>query len=133
MKPQFLTIAVILLSLPMDYALAYGNSSSSSSCAKPSYSEFNPTANESLQSLSEFSFVVSSNTTASSIEVNISAGSFKKHFSAKELDITQQRSGRLTVKGKLDKPLEQGYARISVTAHSKPGCEKTDGYLIKLQ
>lgn len=133
MKPLFFTIAAVMLSLPMDSALAYGSSSSSSSCDKPKFSEFKPNANTYLQSFREFSFVASSNTTASSIEVNISAGKIKEHFSAKQLEITPQKSGRLEVKGKLDKPFQHGPARISVKAHSKPGCEKTDGFLIKVQ
>lgn len=133
MKTLIFTTAALLLSLHFDAAFAYGSSSSSSSCDKPSYSDFKPSANKYLQSFREFSFVASSNTSPSSIEVNISAGSLKQHFSAKELEITPQKSGRLDVKGKLDKPYQHGFARISVTAHSKPGCEKTDGYLIKVQ
>lgn len=133
MNPLFFTIAAVILSLPMDSALAYGSNSSSSSCEKPKYSEFKPAANKYLQSFREFSFVASSNTTASSIEVNISAGPLKEHFSAKELEITPQKSGRLEVKGKLNKPFQHGYARISVKAHSQPGCETTDGYLIRVQ
>jgi len=133
MNPRFFTIVAVMLSLPMDSVLAYGSSSSSSNCDKPKYSEFKPNANTYLQSFREFSFVASSNTTANSIEVNISAGAFKEHFSAKELEITPQKSGRMEVKGKLNKPFQHGHARISVTAHSKPGCESTDGYLIKVQ
>lgn len=133
MKHLYLTTIAILLSINMNAVYAYGSSSSSSSCDKPSFSELKPAPNKYLQSFREFSFVASSNTTASSIEVNISAGPVKEHFTAKQLEITPQKSGRLDVKGKLDKPFQHGFARISVTAHSKPGCEKTDGYLIKVQ
>ncbi|MCK9607292.1 MAG: hypothetical protein M0R33_12695 [Methylomonas sp.] len=133
MKNHYVTLVAVILSLQVGSVYAYGSSSSSSSCDKPSYSDFKPSANKYLQTFREFSFVASSNTTASSIEVNISAGELKEHFSAKELQITPQKSGRLEVKGKLDKPFQHGFARISVTAHSKPGCEKTDGYLIRVQ
>lgn len=133
MKNHYLTIVAAVLSLQVDTVYAYGSSSSSSHCDKPSFSEFQPTANKYLQSFSEFSFAASSNTTASSIKVNISAGPLKEHFDAKQLNITPQNSGRLVVKGKLSRPFQHGFARISVTAHSKPGCEKTDGHLIKVQ
>jgi hypothetical protein len=86
-----------------------------------------------MQNLREFSFVASANTSPSSIEVNISAGQYKEHISAKQLEITPQPNGRLEVKGKLNQPFQHGFARLSVTAHSKPGCDKTDGFLVKVQ
>jgi hypothetical protein len=133
MKSIHLSAVAILLSLPFNVAFAYGSSSGSSSCTKPSFSEFQPSANKYLQSFREFSFVASSNTTASSVEVTVSAGPVKQHFVAKQLDITQHPSGRLQIKGKLDRPFQHGFARISMKAHSKPGCEKADGYLIRVQ
>ena len=127
-------ITAMLLSLAAHTAFAYGgSSSSSSSCEKPHFSEFQPSANKYLQHLREFSFVASANTSPSSIEVNISAGQYKEHISAKQLEITPQPSGRLEVKGKLNHPFQHGFARISVTARSKPGCEKTDGFLVRVQ
>lgn len=133
MKNPYLTIIAAVLSLPAGTVHAYGGSSGSSSCDKPVFSEFQPAANKYLQSFSEFSFVASSNTAASSIAVNISAGAFKEHFDAKQLKIAPQNSGRLVVTGKLSRPFQHGFVRISVTAHSKPGCDKTDGYLIRVQ
>lgn len=133
MKNPYLIIAAAVLSLRIDAVYAYGSSSSSKSCDKPSFSEFQPAANKYVQSFREFSFVASSNTTPGSVEVNISAGPVKEHFSAKQLEITPQASDRLVVKGKLSKPFQHGFARISVTAHSKPGCEKTDGHLLRVQ
>lgn len=128
-------ITAVLLSLAANTAFAYGSgsSSSSSSCEKPHFSEFQPSANKYLQNLREFSFVASANTSPSSIEVNISAGQYKEHISAKQLEITPQSNGRLEVKGKLNQPFQHGFARLSVTAHSKPGCDKTDGFLVKVQ
>ncbi|QPK63199.1 hypothetical protein IVG45_20725 [Methylomonas sp. LL1] len=133
MKYLYLTTTAVLLSLQIDAAHAYGSGSSSSSCVKPTFSEFQPATNKYLQSFREFSFVASSNTVPTSVEVNISTGQTKEHFSAKQLEITPQKSGRLEVTGKLDRPFQHGFVRISVTAHSKPGCEKTDGYLIRVQ
>ncbi len=133
MKYHYLISSAFLLCATIDTAYAYGSSSGSSSCHKPVFSEFKPAANKYLQSFREFSFVASSDTTPASIEVNISAGQLKRHFSAKELDITPRKSGQLEVKGKLDRPFQHGFARISAKAHSKPGCEHTDGYLIRVQ
>ena len=133
MKPYQLIASTLLLCMNIGTAHAYGSSSSSSTCHKPTFSEFQPAANKYLQSFRTFSFVASSNTTASSIEVNISAGKIKHHFTAKELEITTRRSGQLEVKGKLDREFQHGFARINITAHSKPGCDNTDGYLIRVQ
>lgn len=133
MKLNYLITATLLLCINIDNAFAYGSGASSSSCVKPTFSEFQPAANKYLQSFREFSFVASSNTTPTSIEVNISAGQTKQHFNTKELEITTRKSGQLEVSGKLDRPFQHGFVRISVTAHSKPGCEKTDGYLIRVQ
>lgn len=131
---KYLSVTTVaLLSLAANTAFAYGGGSSSSSCEKPNFSEFQPSANKYLQNLREFSFVASSNTSPGSIEVNISAGQYKEHITAKQLEITPQPSGRLEVKGKLNQPFQHGFARISVTAHSKPGCDKTDGFLVRVQ
>lgn len=133
MSPYYLISATLLLCLNASAAFAYGSSSSSSSCHKPTFSEFTPAANKYLQSFREFSFVASSNTSASSIEVNISTGREKHHFSSKELQITPRRSGQLEVKGKLNSPFQHGFIRISATAYSRPDCKHTDGYLIRVQ
>lgn len=133
MKTLYIASIAILLCLQFETAFAYGSSSSSSSCKKPSFSEFKPAANKYLQSFREFSFTASANTSPNSIEVNISAGGIKEHFTAKQLEITPQTNGQLGVKGKLNKPFQHGFARISVTAHSKPGCDHSDGYLLRVQ
>lgn len=133
MIPRYFLAASLLLCLNIDAAYAYGSGSSSSACHKPTFSEFQPAANKYLQSFREFSFVASSDTTPTSIEVNVSAGQTKQHISAKELGITPRKSGQLEVSGKIDRPFQHGFVRISITAHSKPGCEKTDGYLIRVQ
>ena len=64
--------------------------------------------------------------------MHVSIGDNKYEFTAKELQITPLRTGQLEIRGKLNKPVENGFARISVTAHSKPGCERTDGVLIRV-
>lgn len=132
MKYLSITTAIVL-SLAANTVFAYGSGSSSSSCDKPHFYEFQPSANKYLQNLREFSFVASANTSPGSIEVHISAGQYKEKISAKQLEITPQPNGRLEVKGKLSQPFQHGFARISVTAHSKPGCDNTDGFLVRVQ
>lgn len=127
-----LTIVACCL-LSINTAHAYNSGQGSSSCDKPMFSEFQPAANKYTQSLSEFSMMASANAVPSSVHVTVSYGQNQFDFPAKELDITVQKSGRLEIKGKLDRPLEHGFARISVTAHSKPTCEKTDGFLVRIQ
>ena len=132
MRNEYKIIMAILLSFGVETAQAYGSGASSHSCEKPSYSKFQPAVSKYLQSFSEFSFEASANTSPTSIVVTIGSGENQLHFDHKELEITQLSTGHYAVKGKLDKPLEGGFARLNVTAHSKPGCEKTDGILIRI-
>jgi hypothetical protein len=124
--------ATLCLSLGLSIAHAYGGNQSSSHCEKPIFSEFQPATNKYTQSFIEFSFIASSNTTSSSINVNVSAGNINYHFTPKELQIMPRKSGQVEVKAKLPRAIEHGFARVSVTAHSKVGCEKTDGYLVRI-
>ncbi|WP_150049182.1 MULTISPECIES: hypothetical protein [Methylomonas] len=127
-----LLMGLLIGALP-GQVLAYGSGSGSVRCDKPEFSNFDPAANKYVQQFREFSFVASANTTPASIEVNVSAGTNKYHFNAKQLVITPQRSGRFEVSGKLDRPFQHGFVRLSVTAHTKPNCIHTDGYLIRVQ
>jgi hypothetical protein len=124
--------AAVLLSLCVNSAHAYGSSGSSHSCEKPAFTDFKPTANKYLQSFDEFSFVASANTSLTSIVVNLSVGENKIHFDHNNLDIITRKTGQMEVTGKLGRPISGGFVRLSVTAHSKPGCEKTDGILIRI-
>jgi len=133
MTTLFRITTAAILSLSANAAHAYGSDQSSHHCEKPMFSEFQPAPNKYLQSFSEFSLVASANTAPTSIVINVSAGETKYHFTSKELQITPQKSGRLEIKGKMDRPIEHGFIRLSVTAHSKPTCEKTEGYLIRIQ
>lgn len=124
--------AAIFLTFCANSAHAYGSNHGSGGCDKPVFTEFKPAVNKYLQSFSEFSLLASSNTAPTSINITISVGENKYHFTPKELVITPRKTGSLEVKGKIDRPVEHGFARLSVTAHSKPGCEHTDGILIRI-
>ena len=132
MKSPYRIVALLLLSLSVNNAHAYNKNQGSSSCEKPIFSEYQPAGNKYTQSFGSFSFIASSNTAPGSITVNVSAGENKFHFDAKALEIVQEKSGKFKVNGKLLRPIEHGFARVSITAHSKPGCEHTDGYLIRI-
>lgn len=131
--PLLRTIAASLLLLSAQSAHAYNSSSSSSHCDKPIFSDFQPAANKYLQSFNEFSFIASANTTPTSLEASISSGQNKYHFGHKELKIEMMKSGRYEVTGRLPRPLGHGFIRLSFTAHSKPGCNSTEGYLLRIQ
>ncbi len=133
MTTIFRLTAALLFSLSADSVYAYGSGQSSSHCDKPAFSEFQPAPNKYLQSFQEFSLSASANTTPASIVVHVSAGDIKYEYTAKELYISQHKSGRYDIRGKIERPIEHGFVRISVTAHSKPGCEKTDGFLVRIQ
>jgi hypothetical protein len=113
-------------------AYAIGSTSSSGHCERPLFTSFQPAPNKYNQSFSEFSIIASANTAPSSVVVHIGVGETKFEFTAKQLKITPTKNGHLEIKGKLDRPIENGFARFSVTAHSKPGCERTDGVLIRI-
>ena len=132
MHPYIKITTAICLSLSVNFAYAYGSGSSSHSCDKPVFTDFKPAANKYLQSFDEFSVVASGNTAATSIVVDLGLGENKIHFSNHDLDITTRITGQLDIKGKLERPISGGFVRFSVTAHSKPGCEKTDGVLIRI-
>jgi len=123
---------LLLLTCSMSSAYAYNSGQSSSHCDKPVFSEFQPAANKYTQSLTEFSMMASSNTVPSSVHVKVSFGDRVIEFGPHDLEIKTQKSGRLEISGKLERPLEHGFVRISVTAHSKPTCEKTDGFLVRI-
>lgn len=132
MLSRFNITAGLLLCLGINTAYAYSSNQGSHSCEKPIFSQFKPAVNKYTQSFSEFSFQTSANTVPTSINVNISVGTNKYHFTSKELDITTLNNGHLEVKGKMDRPVEHGFARLSVTAHIKPSCDVTDGILIRI-
>lgn len=132
MKTCFLSIAAILFALHVNTASAYAGAPASTHCDRPLFTSFRPAPNKYTQSFNEFSVIASANTTPSSVVMHISVAGNKYEFTAKELTITQLKNGHYEIKGKMNRPVENGFARVSVTAHSKPGCERTDGVLIRI-
>lgn len=127
-----LQIGLILgSSLFLNNAFAYGGGSSKT-CEKPSFSQFQPAPDAAVASFGDFSFSASPNTSAPSLTVSISAGNVKHAFTAKDLQITELKSGALQIKGHIPNPIREGFVRLNIAAKSKRGCDKADGYLIKL-
>lgn len=115
---------ILGLSLFSTQLLAYGSSSSSKSCTKPSFSEFNPANNADVAPQSAFSFLASSATNPKSIVVDI-----KKQPA--EITVTPKGSG-YQVSGKLPSGLKGTVARITISAESPSNCKGSDGWLIKI-
>lgn len=126
-------LLLLTLALGNGVAYAYNSTAASTHCDKPIFSDFQPAANKYLQSFDEFSFIASANTTATSLEASISAGPNHFHFSHKDLKIEPMKSGRYQVTGKIPRPFSHGFIRLDFTGHSKPGCVKHDGYLLRIQ
>jgi hypothetical protein len=103
---------------------AYGSSSSSKSCTKPHFSEFNPVDKAQVAPKSTFSFTASSATNPKSIIVDI-----KKQLVA----ITVTPKGQAyQVSGTLPSDLKSTTARINITAESPSNCKGSDGWLINI-
>ena len=133
MTDRYRIAIAVLLGLNVNVAYAYNSGQgASSSCVKPTYSEFQPAPNKYIQSFNEFSLQVSANTVPTSINVNVSSGNLKFHFTSKELQIAPLKNGHLEVKGKLNRPIEHGFVRVSITSHVKQGCDITEGYLLRI-
>ena len=102
---------------------AYGSSSSSKSCTKPHFSEFNPVDKAEVAPKSTFSFMASS-ANPKSITVDI-----KKQPVA--ITVTPKGQG-YQVSGTLPSDLKATTARINITAESPSNCKGSDGWLINI-
>jgi hypothetical protein len=115
---------ILGLAMISTHALAYGSSSSSKSCTKPSFSEFSPVDKAEVAPQSAFSFIASSTTNPKTIAVDI-----KKQG----VTITVTPKGQsYQVSGKLPVGLKATIARINITAESPSNCKASDGWLIKI-
>jgi hypothetical protein len=121
---KFKLLWILGLALFSAQVFAYGSSSSSKSCTKPSFSEFSPVDKAEVAPESAFSFVASSATNPKSLVVDI-----KKQAVA----VTVTPKGQAyQVSGKLPSGLKGTTARINITAESPSNCKGNDGWLIKI-
>jgi hypothetical protein len=132
MKTLFHIGLILLPNLFLNTAHAYGSQGGAKACEKPSFSKFQPAPNAAVQAFSDFSFTASPNTSSASIAVTVSSGTVKHAFKTNDLQITERKDGRLEIKGRLENPIRAGFVRLNIAAESKRGCDKAEGYLIKL-
>lgn len=85
-------------------------------CTDPSFFEENPAKEAQVHALEKFSFTASDNTDPDYLEAWV-------NLQPVPLTITPQRSGRLSVEGKLPTPITAGRAWIKVVGYSRDGCE----------
>jgi hypothetical protein len=85
-------------------------------CTDPSFFEETPGKEAQVKTLEKFSFTASDNTDPDYLEAWV-------NLQPVLLTITPQRSGRLSIEGKLPAPITQGRAWIKVIGYSRDGCE----------
>jgi hypothetical protein len=96
------------------------------SCTPPSFSEQSPPKDAVIPSFSEVSFVTSPNTNKSTVVVKING-------QPAEVTMTEKGPGGLRVTGKPPQAItEAGFATISLSAASAPGCTKNYAYRVKV-
>lgn len=125
-------LALFSLSLAMTTtAYAYGgggrSQSQSGNCTGVLISNEDPAPKAVIPELSNFSFVVGSNTQVSNLVVKI-------RDQEGELNVTEQSDGSYLVEGSLPEPItEERYARIDIFAKTNAGCETHHNYLVKIE
>lgn len=86
-------------------------------CTAPVFFEESPAKEAKVRVFEKFSFTASDNTDAETLKVWVNAQPV-------EFTVTPQRSGRLTVEGRLPQPISQGRVWIKVTGVSHDGCDQ---------
>ncbi len=118
-------ISFLVLMVITSASWGYGSSSSSSSCAKPKFTEFNPVEHSQVPVGASFSFVASANTSPESIKVTV-----------KDLpvitNVLEEKNGTFKVSGLIPDSLKGVYARVSITGNSQSSCNENAGWLFKI-
>ncbi len=117
-------LLVIGLSVLSQNISAYGSSSSTTTCKKPRFSEFNPPHLAKVSPQSEFSLLVSGKVIPESIKVTV-----KKE--PVDIKVSRQAS-ELLVTGTLPASLENTHARINITAKGTNQCKGSGGWLVNI-
>lgn len=103
---------------------AYGSSSSTKSCDKPRFSDFNPPEKSEVPVQSAFSFIASGVSDPNSIKVTVKN---------QPVEIALDDKGSVyQVTGNLPESLSGTYARIAISADGRNRCKGTGGWLIKI-
>lgn len=86
-------------------------------CTPPMFFDEVPAKDAKVASFQDFSLVASDNTEPDTVRVWV-------NNEATPVTITSQRSGRLTITGKLEKPITAGKVWLRVTGYSHDGCDQ---------
>lgn len=85
-------------------------------CEPPSFFDEKPAKEAQVASIQEFSVTASDNTDRETLKV-------WANNEPVEVSITEEKSGRLLVKGSLKKPVTQGKVWFRISAESHDGCD----------
>ena len=86
-------------------------------CTPPMFFEEVPAKDAKVGSFQDFSLAASENTEPDTVRVWV-------NNEAIPVTIASQRSGRLTIQGKLEKPITNGKVWMKVTGYSNEGCDQ---------
>lgn len=87
------------------------------SCDPPQFFDETPAKDSKVPSFQDFSITASANTDGSTVKAAV-------NNEPVAVTITEERSGRLLIKGSLKAPLTTGRAWLRVTGDSKDGCDE---------
>lgn len=86
-------------------------------CDPPHFFDETPTRDAKVSSFQDFSITASDNTDGTTVKVWV-------NNEPVPVSISEERSGRLLIKGSLPTPITRGKAWIRVTGDSKDGCDQ---------
>ena len=92
-------------------------------CTPPLFFEESPAKDAKVASFQDFSFTASDNTERDTLEVWI-------NNVPTPVTVTEQRSGRLTVQGKLPQAISSGRVWVKVTGYSNDGCDQLHNWYV---
>lgn len=118
-------IGTLVLMTASTNCWAYGSSSSTKSCDKPRFSDFNPAEKSDVPAQSAFSFNASGVSDPNSIKVTV-----KNQPVAL---IINEKGSVYEVSGNFPESLSDTYARIAISADGRNRCKGTDGWLVKIR
>ncbi len=92
-------------------------------CSPPMFFEEVPAKDAKVAAFQDFSLVASDNTESDTVRVWV-------NNQAAPVTISAQRSGRLTIQGRLGEPILSGRVWIKVTGYSHDGCDQLHAWYV---
>lgn len=116
---------IFVLMITSSASWAYGSSSSSKSCVKPTFTDFQPAENIEVVPSANFSFLASANTYPNTLIVTVKGLPVTPK-------VTPKNDGGFQVSGTMPASLKGVYARIAITADGQNSCKGEGGWLVKI-